>query len=44
MNTKVILLTFDSEFDDEQKLIGLPENVVLIKNIVRALDKVCKLY
>lgn len=39
-NAKLILLTFDSEFDDEEKLVGLPENIVILKNIARALNKV----
>lgn len=39
-NAKIILLAFDSEFDDDQKLDELPGNVVVIKNIVRALNKV----
>lgn len=39
-NAKTILLSFDSEFDDDQELNGLPENVVVIKNVARALNKV----
>ncbi|KAI6175678.1 BED-type domain-containing protein [Aphelenchoides bicaudatus] len=39
-NAKLILLTFDSEFDDEEKLVGLPENIVILKNIARALNKI----
>lgn len=39
-NAKIILLSFDCEFDDDQQLNELAENVIVLKNIVRALDKV----
>jgi hypothetical protein len=39
-DAKVILLVFDSEFDDKQDLNGLPENVLVLKNIIRSLNKV----
>lgn len=40
LSAKLILLTFDSEFDDDQPLEHLPENVVVIKNITRALNRI----
>jgi hypothetical protein len=39
-NAKTILLSFDADFDDEQELVGLPENVVVIKNVIRALNQI----
>lgn len=41
-HAKLLLLCFDDSFDDEKDLSGLPENVVVLKNIIRSLNKVGK--
>lgn len=42
-NAKTILLTLDFE-SDSTTLSNLPENVILIQNIIRAINQVNQIY
>ncbi|KAI6200345.1 BED-type domain-containing protein [Aphelenchoides besseyi] len=39
-DARKVLLSFDSDFDDSQSLTDLPKNIVVVKNVARALNNI----